>query len=65
MKTRKCQKRGESKVEQAQASDWESDLPSSHPDTTGVCWETTPIGSDGQMASRSVQDTRESKKEWY
>jgi len=28
-------------------------------------WETTPIGSDKQMTSRSVQDTRESKKEWY
>ncbi len=29
------------------------------------CWETTPVGSDEQMASGSVQDTRESKKEWY
>jgi len=53
------------KVEQAQASDWESELPSSHPDTAGVCWETTPIGRDEQTTSRSVQDTRESKKEWY
>jgi hypothetical protein len=29
------------------------------------CWETTPVGSDKQTASGSVQDTRESKKEWY
>ena len=30
-----------------------------------TCWETTLIGSNKQMTSRSVQDTRESKKEWY